>query len=322
MAPKAGSSTEERTDTKATSPRAVSVSMLKGGVGKSTLAINITRELAEQHPGDVLLIDLDPNGHTTVNLGFDDAYRADTNLGDVLLDGDDGRASPAEIIQTTDFGFDILPSSNTLESVENDLKNAFQGSARVKKHVVDPLLGDEYEYVVTDSPAYPGHLNNNSLAASQNLIIPIPPGAESVGGFRRTKSRLIDQIREYMDVNVLALVPNMLGGRLDQQTKDRVLLERLNSKPSLAKRLPPFARISESEFEAIDDGEVTPPVPGIRNRDAFSNGLEARKPLRDFDPNNDQLRHLETLADVVSYGGINELPARVREESAKSIWRD
>lgn len=320
MAPKVGRSSEERTDTTATSPRAVSVAMLKGGVGKSTIGINLARELAEHNPGDVLLVDLDPNGHTTVNLGFDDAYRGDVNLGDVILDG--GDATPEDLIRPTEYGIDLLPSSDSLENVEGELESAVQGDARVRKNVVEPFLGEEYEYIILDSPAYPGMLNNNSLVASQNLVIPVPPGAESVGGFRRTKERLIDPLREFMDVDVLALVPNMLGSRLDQRTQDRVLLERLNSEPSLAKRLPPFARISESEFEAIDDGEIQAPVPGIRNRDAFSNGLEAHQPLRDYDPENDQLRHLQTLAQIVAHGGIDDLPTDAREQSAKSIWRD
>ncbi len=51
--------------------RAVSVCMLKGGVGKSTIAVNLARQLAAQDH-DVLLIDLDPNGHASVGLGFDD----------------------------------------------------------------------------------------------------------------------------------------------------------------------------------------------------------------------------------------------------------
>ena len=316
--PDSENSNTSATSESSTSPRAVSVCMLKGGVGKSTISINLARELAETNPGNVLLVDLDPNGHTTVNLGFEEAYRDETDLGDVILD--DGKATPADVIRQTEFGVDLLPSTDRLESVEDELKSAVQPSARVRKRVVEPLLGDRYQYVVIDSPAYPGMLNNNSLVATRNLMIPVPPGAESVGGFTRTKDRLIEPLREFMDVNVLALVPNMLSSRLDQRTQDRILLERLNSEPSLARRLPPFARISEEEFDEIDAGRRPAPRPGIRDRGAFSKGLEENQPLREYAPESDQLPHLKTLARIVAYGGIDELPNAYRRDSADSIW--
>jgi ATPases involved in chromosome partitioning len=64
--------------------RALSVCMLKGGVGKSTIAVNLARQLAA-HDHDVLLIDLDPNGHASVGLGFDDQYHStEKTIGNVF----------------------------------------------------------------------------------------------------------------------------------------------------------------------------------------------------------------------------------------------
>src|SRR6056297_841657 len=101
----------------ATEPRAVDVVILKGGVGKSTISMNLARQLADQHR--VLFADLDPNGHATNGLGFEDAYQSDINIGDVVLD--QGDATLDDLIRQTEFGFDLLPSSYTLEDVENDL---------------------------------------------------------------------------------------------------------------------------------------------------------------------------------------------------------
>lgn len=290
-----------------TEPRAVSVVILKGGVGKSTTATNTARQLAEHER--VLLADLDPNGHATNGLGFGREYRNDIDLGDVILDG--GDATLGDLIIETEYGFDLLPSSDTLEDVEKDLAGAMQGSARVKTKVVDPLLGDRYDYVVFDCPAYPGMLNNNALVATGNVIIPIEPGSSAIGGYQRTMERLINPAREFIDVDVLAVVPNKISDRIDQQTEARELLENLNTATAdvnegvpLKAVIPNFARITAEEFEKIDAGEMTPPKPGIRHRTALSRSLKHNKPLQDYDPNNDQIPYYEELAEIIANGGV------------------
>lgn len=287
-------------------PRAVSVVILKGGVGKSTTSMNLARQLAER--GNVLFADLDPNGHATNGLGFEAAYQGDVNLGDVILEGN---ATPSDLIKQTGYGFDILPSSNTLEDVEKDLAGAMQGSARVKSKIVDPLLGDEYDYIVFDCPAYPGMLNNNALVATGNVILPIEPGSSAIGGYKRTMERLIEPAREYIDVDVVAIVPNKLSDRIDQQTEDRELLENLNTASyevnpgqPLREAVPNFARITAEEFDQIDAGEIDPPTPGIRHRAALSRSLQQNKPLQDYDPESDQIPYYEELAEAVANGGV------------------
>ncbi|MFC7070630.1 ParA family protein [Halobaculum lipolyticum] len=277
----------------------MSVCMLKGGVGKSTLAVNIARQLAS-HEQNVLLIDLDPNGHATVGLGFNETYHdTEESIGDVFFED----AAPESVIYDTGYEFDILPSSEDLEQVEREIVvgDVFQPSALLKREVVEPLLGNEYDYIVTDSPAYRSRLTDNALVATTNLVLPLAPGNEAMSGLERTIERQIGPLRKHMDVDVLALVPNMLSGRIDQQTQDRQLLERLNSHESLQDRIPNFARITD--WEAVDAGEISP-TPGIRDRTSITKAYGERMPLMDYDPECDQLRCFDELAHIIEAGGV------------------
>ncbi len=136
--------------------------MLKGGVGKSTLSVNLSRQLAADGY-NVLLIDLDPNGHASVGLGVEEIYHdSEETIGDVFFDS----ADPQSVIHNTDYEFDMIPSSDDLEQVEREIVvgDVFQPSALLKREVVEPLLGYEYDYIVSDSPAYRSRLPDNALS--------------------------------------------------------------------------------------------------------------------------------------------------------------
>lgn len=282
-------------------PRAVNCAILKGGVGKSTISTNVAERLAARGH-DVLFIDLEPNGHASVGLGFEDQYQDgdSDDIGDVILD--DGDADPQDVIYETDYGFDILPSTKRLETIEKLVESSNFADVRVRNNVVNPLLGDVYDFILTDPPAYRGKLTDNSHVATQNLIVPLTSGGGSVEGFQRMMERQVTPLRKQITVNLLAIVPNRINSRIDHQNNDRKLVERLNE--NFRDKLPEFARV---DFEKVDAGVFNGnlPKPGIRKDDNISKAYSERMPLAAYAPEDPQLERFGELADIVENGGVN-----------------
>ena len=179
------------------------------------------------------------------------------------------------------------------------------GSARLRKHLVDPLLGDDYEYIVVDCPANRGKLNDNAMYATRNIIIPLKPESGYDSGLSNTIQRLVEDAREYFELDILAVTPTALNGRIDQDTRDRGLLEQLNSLDVADEIVPSYARITDEEWEAIDAGEYDGGLPGIRFRGAIDAAHDAALPVRDYDESCDQLTNYAELARIVEQGGID-----------------
>lgn len=311
----------------ASEPRAVTLTMLKGGFGKSTIANALTDALARRN-NRALLLDLDPDGHLSTGLGYYEREADDkSDLRDVLL----GDESPSSVIRETDWGFDLVPALN-LEKVNKDLARdeVIRSDEQLAKHFVDPLLGDEYDFIIMDLSGSRNKLSNNALVASRNVILPISPVNEALNGVRQTTTKLIGPLRQYMDIEVLAVVPNGVRERLDQSTTDRELLESMNTSEQFAayleagrhapadgsslngidpetvfdRHIPEFARVTADEWEKIDRGEMSAPKTPIRHRKAFTRAYRNRTPVSEYDPECDQLQHFDELAQIVEEGGI------------------
>lgn len=285
-------------------PRAVSVGVLKGGFGKTTTALNVARELAERNDR-ALLVDLDDNGHLTLNLGFEEHYNGTANktnhTEDVLVNSTD----PTEYTVNVIDDLDLFPAHEDLESVQNALKDATMGTTRLRKNMIDPLLGDTYDYIVVDTPANRGKLNDNAMYGTQNLIIPLRPEHGYESGLVNTINRLVKEAREYFELDILAVHPTDLAGRIDHDTRDRRLVKELCTRKAVAKHVPEFAYLDEDDWKAIDEGNYSGKLPGIRHRGSIDRANEEGLPLRDFDDTSDQLSAYQELAAIVEQGEVN-----------------
>lgn len=283
-------------------PRAVSVGVLKGGFGKTTTALNLARELAYRN-GSALLVDLDDNGHLTLNLGFDDAYAGDyweeNHANATLVDSQ----NPDSYILNVVDSLDLFPAHEDLESVQNALKDGTMGTTRLRKNLIEPLLGSDYEYIIVDTPANRGKLNDNAMYGTQNLIIPLRPEHGYESGLLNTINRLVAEAREYFELDILAVHPTDLSGRIDQDTRDRRLVEELCTRKAVARHVPDFAYIED--WEAVDNGNYSGNLPGIRHRAAIDAANDSGLPLRDYDPSCDQLDAYKELAMIVERGEVS-----------------
>jgi chromosome partitioning protein len=185
----------------------IAIANQKGGVGKTTTAVNIGGCLA-QAGRRVLLVDMDPQGNAATCLGVAKRSLRYT-VSEVLVDDVPAREA---IVSTRRPGYDLLPATPDLAGAALTLADLPQRDLRLRK-VLAPF-NDAYNYVLIDCPPSLGLLTINGLAAAHQVLIPLQCEYLALEGLAQLK-QTIDAVREHLNpaLHIGGVAMTMYDGR-------------------------------------------------------------------------------------------------------------
>lgn len=248
------------------SAKVICITNQKGGVGKTTTAVNVCFYLAKAHK-KVLLVDFDPQGNASSGLGLEknDQSSLGVTMNEVIL----GQATLTQAIQPTKYkNFDLAPSTPELANAEVEITGMARKFVRLRDAIRQVL--NNYDYIIIDSPPSLSLLTVNGMIAADYLLLPVQTEFYALEGVAQLlESMKLVQKGANPHLRLLGVVATMYDKRTSLSAQVFSEIKKYFKNLTFKTTIPRNVRVAEAPSHGVPVGAY----------DKFSKGAKAYKDL-------------------------------------------